>query len=186
MLVFISLAATANAALRRETYGPVQIEIKFDKVGNVYSLTWTNKMTNVQTKLIKLGKDAFMVENKAPKTPLVSYPYKDVREACMTFFMNADIRRLKEDLVFTCRKFVADQVKAFEGKKMLNINVKNITYAREHRAMNTPVLVGPNREQQGIMVGLNWAGTRAKVAMFDENNMPTRVVEFDTSLVWIE
>lgn len=189
MQIFISLASTKPVKKdfqRSESFGPASLDIKFNGASETYSITWVNKMSNITTKLTKIGESSYVVENVSPRTPQATFTHKDVREAVMGFFVNCDQQRIPNDRVLESRKLVADVVKQIENKRTLNLSIKNITFNKEHKALHKPVLVGANRDQQGIMIGINWAGTRAKVALYDDHNLPTRIVEMETSLIWIE
>lgn len=189
MQIFISLAAanpTKKSFTRTESYGPANLELKFDGASETYSVTWVNKMSNITTKLTKIGDSSYVVENVSPRTPQATFTYKEIRESVMAFFINCDLTRISNENVTESRRTIGDLVKQVENKRTLNLSIKNITFNKEHKAMHKPVLVGANREQEGIMVGINWSGTRAKVALYDDHNLPTRIVEMDTSLIWVE
>lgn len=189
MRIFISLASSKPAkksSLRKETFGAATLEIKFDGPSETFAVTWVNKMSNITTKLTKIGTSSYVVENVSPRTPQATFTYNDLREAVTSFFINCDATRISGEHILESRKLTAESVKQFENKRTLNLSIKNITFTKEHKALHKPVLIGSNREQQGIMIGINWSGTRAKVALYDDNNLPTRIVELDTSLIWIE
>lgn len=189
MQIFISLATTKPAKKdfqRSESFGPVTLEVKYNGASDTYIFTWWNKMSNISTKLTKIGDASYVVENVSPRTPQATFTHKDLREAVMGFFVNCDQTKLSDERVLDARRLIADIVKQIENKRTLNLSIKNITFNKEHKALHKPVLVGANRDQAGIMIGINWAGTRAKVALYDDHNLPTRIVEMETSMIWIE
>lgn len=188
MRIFISLnnADVIQKTRESQTSGPIVLTTETERAdtGTNYSISWLNKMTNIETRLVKLGKDSYIVENKAPKTPAVVYSYTDLRDAVMTYFVNIDLSRLSETLSDKLKKIVGEKVKLYENVRSLQVNLRP-TIRKEHKALNKPVLVGARKDQRGIMVGINWSGSRAKVALLDAKGHPTRIVELDTELIWL-
>lgn len=189
MRIFISLCnATPDTqkVVDSQNVGPITFTVVTERTSTetAYSITWLNKMTNIETRFIKLGKDSYVIESKAPKTPLITYTYTELRDAAMTFFVNIDTSRLSETLEQKLKRTAADKIKMYENKRTLNINMKP-TIRREHKALYCPVLVGAKQDIRGIMVGINWAGSRAKVAILDKNGHTVKVIELETELLWI-
>lgn len=183
MRILISLSR--GSVIEEKSFGPAKVVSERTLESNLYTVTWLNKMTNNIVRFIKASSNDFVIEIKNVRAPAITYQYTDLRDALMTFLVNLDLSRMSETLLDKCKKFVGDLVKGFEKRRTLNINLKE-TYKREHKALNTPVLIGNQRDQKGIMIGINWAGSRAKVALLDESGEPTgKIVELDTKVLWL-
>lgn len=176
MLIFIALGKV-------HTSGPVTVTT--EKNGTNWSVLWLNKMTNAVTKLTRLNPNEYVIENTTPRTPTVTYEHTITKEACLTFFINADTERLSEDRIKKARNEVVDFIKSVENLSKLEIDIKDSARNRHRKALNKPVLVGKNKELKGIMLGLNWSATQAKVAILGASGLPVRVVELPTTFVWL-
>lgn len=176
MLIFIALGKV-------HTSGPVIVTT--EEHGTNWSVLWLNKMTNAVTKITRLNPNEYVIENTTPRTPTVTYEHTITKEACLTFFINADTERLSEEHIKKARKEVIDFIKSVEKLSKLELNLKDSSRNRQRKALNKPVLIGKNKELKGIMLGLNWAATQAKVAILGESGLPIRIVEMPTTLVWL-
>lgn len=176
MLKLICLSKDYNA-------GPIVINTNTTTAG--WNVSWLNRMTNAVTKLTRLNKDEYVVENKTPRTPSVTYEHTLLKEACLTFFINADCQRVAPEIVVKSREAASDFIKEKENLKVLNFNIRPSSRVRQRKAMNKPVLIGKNKERSGILLGLDWSAEKAKVAVLDSAGALLRVVEIPTSLVWL-
>lgn len=132
----------------------------------LYRLTYKSKLSNSVTTLNRLGSSRYMVTRSSPKlAEPMSYMFEDKEPAIQAFLCNLDIYRIPDDFVKQAREWCTDHIKRAENLKSIYFNPKKTRSAQSN--FNRTILIGPKKQHQGMLIGVDFSGKKIKVRIED-------------------
>lgn len=166
--------------------GNVLLSWQYEESTRLYRCTWKSRLSNSVTVINRLGIDKYLVSRTSPRmSQPMSYVFNDKEPAIQAFFCNLDLFRITDDLAKDARSWCGDHIKRAEGLKSIYFNPKKTK--KQQTSFNKTILIGNNKQHQGILVGIDFTGKKVRVRVEDPNTGklgPEKTITAD--LAWLE